>query len=115
MTWNQALRIGDPEKAGYVVRRPLYNRTFNLHDYASIQAALSDLEAIIRMTLHEKHELTQQDYKVCSSNFLTSSFTCVQNYSVILVIPDLYDRAYVHEFLDLLVSMGFKRFCAQQV
>ncbi|EKM81702.1 hypothetical protein AGABI1DRAFT_54629 [Agaricus bisporus var. burnettii JB137-S8] len=96
---DNALRIGDPEKAGYVVRRPLYNRTFNLHDYASMQAALSDLEAIIRMTLHEKHELTQQDYK---------------NYSVILVIPDLYDRAYVHEFLDLLVSMGFKRFCAQQ-
>ncbi|KAF9454265.1 actin-like ATPase domain-containing protein [Macrolepiota fuliginosa MF-IS2] len=96
---DEALRIGDPEGAGYVIRRPIYNRNFNFRDYPSTRVILSDLEAIIRMTLQEKHDLEEQDYK---------------NYSAILVIPDLYDRAYVHDFIDLLVSMGFKRFCAQQ-
>lgn len=33
-----------------------------------------------------------------------------------LVIPDFYDRAYVREIIDLLlVVMGFKQICAQQV
>ena len=40
----------------------------------------------------------------------------IQNYSVVLVIPDFYNRAYVREFVNLLlVSMGFKQICAQQV
>ena len=40
----------------------------------------------------------------------------MQNYSVVLVIPDFYDRAYVRELVNLLlVSMGFKQICAQQV
>ncbi|KXN92421.1 Actin-related protein 8 [Leucoagaricus sp. SymC.cos] len=96
---NPALRVGDPERAGYIVRYPIYNRNFNLRDYPSVQVVLNDIEAIIRKALQEKCELQQQDYK---------------NYSVILVIPDLYDRAYVREFLNLISSMGFKRFCAQQ-
>jgi hypothetical protein len=38
-----------------------------------------------------------------------------QNYSVVLVIPDFYDRAYVRELVTiLLVTMGFKQICAQQ-
>ena len=33
-----------------------------------------------------------------------------------LVIPDLYDKAYVRELVNLLlVGMGFKQICAQQV
>lgn len=40
----------------------------------------------------------------------------VQNYSVVLVIPDFYDRAYVREFVNiLLLGMGFKQICVQQV
>ncbi len=39
-----------------------------------------------------------------------------KNFSVILVIPDFYDRSYVREFVNiLLVGMGFKQLCAQQV
>ncbi|KAL9713508.1 Actin-like protein arp8 [Leucoagaricus gongylophorus] len=94
-----ALRIGNPEDAHYMVRYPIYNRNFNLRDYPSVRVVLSDLEVLIRRGLQEKCDLQQRDYK---------------NYSVILVIPDLYDRAYVCEFLNLLTSMGFKRFCAQQ-
>jgi hypothetical protein len=34
---------------------------------------------------------------------------------VVLVIPDFYHRAYVRDFLNiLLVTMGFKQVCAQQ-
>lgn len=33
-----------------------------------------------------------------------------------LVIPDFYDRVYVREFVNiLLVSLGFKQICVQQV
>ena len=33
-----------------------------------------------------------------------------------LVIPDFYDRVYVREIINLLIiSMGFKQICAQQV
>lgn len=39
-----------------------------------------------------------------------------QNYSVMLVIPDFYDRVYVRELVNiLLVSLGFKQICVQQV
>ena len=42
--------------------------------------------------------------------------TVLQDYSVVLVIPDYYDRLYVEALVRiLLVDMGFKQFCAQQV
>lgn len=40
----------------------------------------------------------------------------MQDYSVILVIPDYYDRLYVEGLSRLLlIDMGFKQICAQQV
>ncbi|KAF8966323.1 actin-related protein [Flammula alnicola] len=51
-------------------------------------------------TLNDKFSLQASDYK---------------SYSVVLVIPDFYDRAYVREIVNLLlVQMGFKQICAQQ-
>ena len=42
--------------------------------------------------------------------------TLVQDYSVLLVIPDFYDRFYVEDMVRLfLVTMGFKQICVQQV
>ena len=42
-------------------------------------------------------------------------FTRFQNFSVVLVIPDLYNRTYVRELVHLLLAtMGFKQLCAQQ-
>jgi hypothetical protein len=39
-----------------------------------------------------------------------------QDYSVLLVIPDFYDRGYVRDLVNLfLVTMGFKQVSAQQV
>ncbi|KAG5724906.1 putative actin-related protein 8 [Termitomyces sp. T112] len=96
----KALRLADPQKAGYALRYPIYAANFNLRDYPSLQVVLSDLELILRTTLQEKFEVDSKDYK---------------DYSVILVIPDNYDRTYVREFVNLLlITMGFKQICAQQ-
>ncbi|KAF9525320.1 nucleus protein [Crepidotus variabilis] len=96
----QALRLIDPVASNYMVRWPIYSSNFNTRDYNSLQIVLSDLESIIRNTLSEKMNIREADLK---------------NYSTVLVIPDLYDRAYVREFINLLIySLGFKQVCAQQ-
>ncbi|KAF9461204.1 actin-related protein [Collybia nuda] len=96
----QALRLADPQRAGYVTRWPIHGTGFNTRDYPSIQFVLGDLEAILRNTLKEKFNIGGEDYS---------------KHSVVLVIPDFYDRSYVRDFVDLLlVTMGFKQICAQQ-
>ncbi|KAG6891193.1 hypothetical protein C0995_008445 [Termitomyces sp. Mi166 len=97
---DKALRLADPQNAGYSLRYPIYAANFNMRDYPSLQVVLSDLELILRTTLKEKLQVDPKDYK---------------EYSVILVIPDNYDRTYVREFVNLLlITMGFKQICAQQ-
>lgn len=40
----------------------------------------------------------------------------MQDYSIVLVIPDFHERAYLRDFTNLLlVTMGFKQICVQQV
>ncbi|KAF9482571.1 actin-related protein [Pholiota conissans] len=96
----KALRIVDPVTANYMVRWPIYGSNFNTRDYTSLQMILSDLEALVSSTLSEKFNIGKVDYK---------------NYSIALVIPDFYDRAYVRELVNLfIVHMGFKQICAQQ-
>ena len=47
---------------------------------------------------------------------LRLDISIMQDYSVILVIPDYYDRLYVEGLSRLLlIDMGFKQICAQQV
>ncbi|KAF8074975.1 hypothetical protein FPV67DRAFT_1575252 [Lyophyllum atratum] len=97
---DKALRLADPQKAGYILRWPIYGANFNTRDYPSLQVILSDLEFILSTTLKERMNIEPRDFK---------------NYSVILVIPDFYDRAYVRELVNLLlITMGFKQICAQQ-
>lgn len=96
-----ALRIGDPEASRYSVRWPFHASTFNLRDYPSIQLVLGDIESLIDHGMQQKLDIPRAEYK---------------NYSVILVIPDFYDKTYVRDFANLLVkTMGFKQICAQQV
>jgi len=39
----------------------------------------------------------------------------LKDYSAVLVIPDLYERTYVKDLIDiLLLKMGFKQICVQQ-
>ncbi|KAI0630868.1 actin-like ATPase domain-containing protein [Trametes polyzona] len=94
-----ALRIADPESMGYVVRWPIYGGNFNTRDYPSMQVVYNDIETIFREALKQKG-IEPSTYK---------------DYSVVLVIPDYYDRLYVEALVRiLLVDMGFKQFCAQQ-
>ncbi|OJT07591.1 Actin-like protein ARP8 [Trametes pubescens] len=95
----EALRIADPERMGYVTRWPIYGGNFNTRDYPSMQLIYSDVETIFREALKQKG-IEASAYK---------------DYSVVLVIPDYYDRAYVEALVRiLLLDMGFKQFCAQQ-
>ncbi|KAF9269156.1 actin-related protein [Marasmius fiardii PR-910] len=96
----KALRLADPAASGYVVRWPIYGPNFNIRDYSSKQMVLNDIETILRATLRDRLRIEPRDYG---------------KHSAVLVIPDLYDRAYVRDLVHLLlVSMGFKQLCAQQ-
>ncbi|KAI0718003.1 actin-like ATPase domain-containing protein [Cerioporus squamosus] len=95
----KALRLANPEDMGYAVRWPIYGGNFNTRDYPSPQLILSDIEAILRESLRMK-DIEPSMYK---------------EYSVVLVIPDYYDRLYVEGLSRLLlIDMGFKQICAQQ-
>ncbi|KAG6329925.1 hypothetical protein ID866_9164, partial [Astraeus odoratus] len=95
-----ALRISDAQQLNYTIRWPIHGPNFNTRDYPSVQMVFDDIEAIISTTLHEKYKMTRHDFK---------------EYSIVLVIPDFYDRAYVREFINILLfSMGFKQICVQQ-
>ncbi|KAF8623025.1 hypothetical protein AX15_006537 [Amanita polypyramis BW_CC] len=96
----KALRLAEPEKSNYLMRWPVYGTNLNTRDYSSLQENLSDIEILLRKTLEENINIRPSEYK---------------NYSIVLVIPDFYERAYVKELVNLLlVTMGFKQLCAQQ-
>ncbi|KAJ7043683.1 hypothetical protein C8F04DRAFT_1072950 [Mycena alexandri] len=97
----QALLLASPQESGYAVRWPIRGSNFNTRDYgSSVQTILADVETVIAHTLRDRMGIKPRDYK---------------DYSVVLVVPDLYDRPYLREFANLLlVTMGFKQLCAQQ-
>ncbi|OAX43971.1 actin-related protein [Rhizopogon vinicolor AM-OR11-026] len=96
----RALRLSNPQLLNYSVRWPIHGKNFNTRDYPSHQMILDDIETIISTVLRERFDIKRPDYK---------------DYSVVLVIPDFYDRAYVREFVNMiLVSLGFKQICVQQ-
>lgn len=98
---SQALRVSDPDRTSFRTRWPFYKSGFNSKAYTSLQVILSDIEAILTITLEDRFGIRYSDFK---------------DYSVVLVIPDLWDRNYVRHWTNLLLSaMGFKQFCAQQV
>ncbi|KAJ7759249.1 hypothetical protein B0H16DRAFT_1534975 [Mycena metata] len=97
----KALLLANPQESGYAVRWPIRGSNFNTRDYgSSVQTILADVETVIAHTLRDRMGIKPRDYK---------------DYSVVLVVPDLYDRPYLREFANLLlVTMGFKQLCAQQ-
>lgn len=88
-----ALRIKDKN---YNVRWPLLHGCFNeTSDYSSPQEVLGDIAVIIVEALESLLGVNFSDYK---------------NYNVILLVPDLYDKAYVGALTDLLLhKMDFPR------
>ncbi|KAF9223955.1 hypothetical protein BS17DRAFT_680844, partial [Gyrodon lividus] len=86
-----------PWPLSYTVRWPINGHNFNSKDYPSVQMILDDIETIISIVLEEKLNIKRREFK---------------NFSVMLVIPDVYDRVYVREFVNIiLVSLGFKQIC----
>ena len=49
-----------------MVKWPIYGSNFNTRDYCSLQMILSDLEAIIRITLKDRLDISESDFKVGS-------------------------------------------------
>ena len=101
-----------------MVRWPIYGSNLNTRDYTSAQETLSDLELLIMDTLQNKLNIPVTHIKVRDSiiSQFRQSSKVSKNYSAVLVIPDLYDRSYIREMINLLIyAVGFKQVCAQQV
>ncbi|KAG8741308.1 actin-like protein arp8 [Ceratobasidium sp. 414] len=112
----KALSFGDPEDAGFTVKWPMRGSSLNTRDYDSAQAIISDIETIWTEALQQELEISRPKYKVeTTARSFGALINCMQDLSVILVIPDYYDRFYVRELVNvLLVQMGFAQVCVQQ-
>ncbi|KAI0032652.1 hypothetical protein K488DRAFT_78343 [Vararia minispora EC-137] len=96
----KVLLLSDPQKLGFAVRYPIVSSRFNTRDYPSTQMILDDIETIIATTLQEKLGIEPKFFK---------------DYSVVLIIPDFYEKTFVSNLVQILLdSMGFKQLCAQQ-
>jgi hypothetical protein len=89
------------EKTLYQLRYPIQHGQCNTRDYTSSMALMNDLEAIWSFALETELNLASAMWK---------------HYSVLLIIPDLFDKNAVKLMVDVLMNnMGFKSVCLQQV
>ncbi|KAF2236139.1 actin-like ATPase domain-containing protein [Viridothelium virens] len=98
ITGQAALRIPDNSRPKYRLFWPIRNGVFNEKDYASKNLLYQDFATIIedaikaQLSLKRKAEWAQ--------------------YGCVFVIPDLYDRAYILQTLEMLIKdFGFGRVC----
>lgn len=90
----------DPEANGYALRFPFFRNNFNTEGYSSSRELLGDIERIIVDSIDSELGISRDNLK---------------HYSVVLLIPDLYDDLYLREMADMLMrSIGFKQMCLQQ-
>ena len=98
VTGQAALRIADNSKPKYRLFWPIKNGVFNEHDYASKNLLYQDFATIIEDTI--KNQLS-----------LKRKVEWAQ-YGCVFVIPDLYDRLYVLQVLEMLIKdFRFGRVC----
>lgn len=94
----EALKIGDPDAVGWTLRWPYDRGQLTTRGYASPAEVISDVDAILRHAV-EQLGINVRDLPL---------------YSVLLVVPDLFDRAYLREMGDhLLRVLGFKQLGVQ--
>ncbi|KAF3940077.1 hypothetical protein ABW19_dt0201028 [Dactylella cylindrospora] len=84
----EALHIADNSSPRYKLFWPLRDGVFNEHDYTSKRRWQEDITTILRESMAKELDVHSRDYK---------------SLSAVLVVPDLYDRTYVTEMLDLLL------------
>ena len=77
-----------------MVKWPIHGSNFNTRDYCSLQMILSDLEAIIRITLNDRLDISEPDYKVGSET--SASGLALLNY---LPYTELFRRTCDPRFL----------------
>ncbi|GAA5877654.1 hypothetical protein JCM3774_005372 [Rhodotorula dairenensis] len=95
-----ALRIPDPESASYELRWPFLRGDLNAASYASREELLGDVSRIITDALQKELDIMEEELK---------------DYSVILLIPDLYTLPYVRDMSDLFLrQLGFKQLAVMQ-
>ncbi|KAK1924798.1 hypothetical protein DB88DRAFT_504858 [Papiliotrema laurentii] len=94
----EALRL--PPSSGFTTRWPILNRKLNTRDWQSPQALMDDIALILAESLRQELGIEMREYK---------------NYSVVLLVPDHGDRAYVQEMTHLLLTtMGFNQIAVHQ-
>ncbi|RVD87590.1 uncharacterized protein DFL_001815 [Arthrobotrys flagrans] len=96
----EALHIADNSLPRYKLFWPLRDGVFNEHDYLSKRRWHEDVTVILRESFLKELSIGPGDYEALSA---------------VLVIPDLYDRIYVTEMLDLLLrEFRFAQVCLFQ-
>ncbi|KAK6346466.1 actin-like protein arp8 [Orbilia blumenaviensis] len=97
---HDALHIADNSLPRYKLFWPLRDGVFNEHDYVSKRRWHEDVTVILRESFLKELNIGPGDY---------------EGLSAVLVIPDLYDRVYVTEMLDLLLrEFRFSQVCLFQ-
>ncbi|KAG4301549.1 hypothetical protein PCANB_001726 [Pneumocystis canis] len=96
---HKALRLPPDAIHDYTFYWPIRQRTFNARDYTSSRQCVDDIAAILIAALGE----------------LGMKRTDWISFSVVLVIPDIYDKHYVEAMLDLLIRiLQFSKVCLLQ-
>jgi hypothetical protein len=91
--------VEDPKLARHYW--PIKNGVFNEVEYLSRQELMGDIQLIIEDALKTEMGITSND---------------MSNYSVVLVIPDLFDKTYIYEWTRLLFQdMRFSKVAYFQV
>ncbi|PWW73583.1 actin-like ATPase domain-containing protein [Tuber magnatum] len=97
---NEALRIPDNSTPRYRLFWPIQYGTFNERDYQSKRRVLEDISVILEEGIERELNIEKKDLRL---------------YSAVLVVPDLYDKNYVTEMLNLLLKeFWFAQVCIIQ-
>lgn len=93
-----ALRVPDSSKPRYKLYWPIQNGWCNEKDYTSKRSLFLDISLIVEDAIKNQLRLTSK-----------KDWT---QYSCVFVIPDLYDKSYVTQVLDMLMrEFAFARVC----
>lgn len=97
-TGNEALRIPDKSSPRYKLFWPLQRGWYNESQYGEKKDLLGDITAIIEEAIKTQLNLRRKKDWV--------------QYGCVFIIPDLYERQYVSQILEMLMrDLGFGRVC----
>ncbi|KAG2234968.1 hypothetical protein INT48_005122 [Thamnidium elegans] len=96
----KALNLPIPKDCPYRILYPWKYGTFNSEDYTSLNAVLSDIEAIWTESIINELQVEKSDFK---------------NFNVVIVVPDNFHQTYLCELVTMLLRyMNFRGVIIQQ-